>query len=167
VGLGLSLVELGAIWGMFPLAVAVFCIPMGIAADRYGVRLIVGIGVLVAAAGGALRGTSTGFAPLLAWMFLFGMGYATIRLPDGRHVVPHELGQASSGLLWVYAGLAITFGGPCLTCFGRMAKHAVRSGCSQPDYRNPLDRRHSGSHGCTEPLRRRGRSLLFDTSRQP
>ena len=67
-GLGLSLVELGAIWGMFPLAVAFFCIPMGMAADRYGVRLIVGIGVLVAAAGGALRGTSSGFAPLLASM---------------------------------------------------------------------------------------------------
>lgn len=46
-GLGLSLVELGAIWGMYPLAVAFFCIPMGMRADRYGVRLVVGTGVSI------------------------------------------------------------------------------------------------------------------------
>ena len=118
VGLGLSIVELGAIWGMFPLAVAFFCIPMGMAADRYGVRLIVGIGVLVAAAGGALRGTATGFAPLLAWMFLFGVGYSTIgpNLPKmvGMWFRSKELGLASGIILGSYglgAGLAITFGG--------------------------------------------------------
>lgn len=118
VGLGLSLVELGAIWGMFPLAVAFFCIPMGMAADRYGVRLIVGVGVLVAAAGGALRGAATGFAPLLAWMFLFGVGYSTIgpNLPKmvGMWFRSKELGLASGIILGSYglgAGLAIAFGG--------------------------------------------------------
>ncbi|HET7204662.1 MAG TPA: MFS transporter [Steroidobacteraceae bacterium] len=117
-GLGLSLVELGAIWGTFPLAVAFFCIPMGMGADRYGVRLIVGIGVLVAAAAGALRGTSTGFAPLLAWMFLFGVGYSTIgpNLPKmvGMWFRSSELGLANGIILGSYglgAGLAITFGG--------------------------------------------------------
>jgi MFS family permease len=121
-GLGLSLVELGAIWGTFPLAVAFFCIPMGMAADRYGVRLTVGIGILVAAAGGALRGTSTGFAPLLAWMFLFGAGYSTIgpNLPKlvGMWFRSKELGLASGIILGSYglgAGLAITFGGSYLS----------------------------------------------------
>jgi len=122
VGLGLSLVQLGAIWGIFPLAVAFFCIPMGMGADRYGVRWVVGVGILLAAAAGALRGTSTGFAPLLVWMFLFGIGYSTIgpNLPKmvGMWFRPKELGLANGIILGCYglgAGLAITFGGSFLS----------------------------------------------------
>lgn len=122
VGLGLSLVELGAIWGMFPLAVAFFCIPMGMMADRFGVRWVVGIGILAAAAAGVLRGTSTGFALLLVWMFLFGLGYSTIgpNLPKmvGMWFRPKELGLANGIILGCYglgAGLAITFGGTFLS----------------------------------------------------
>lgn len=118
VGLGLNLVELGTIWGIMPLAMAICCIPMGIAADRYGVRWLVGAGILLAAGAGALRGTSTGFTPLLIWMFLFGIGYSTIgpNLPKlvGMWFPSKELGLANGIILGSYglgAGLAVTFGG--------------------------------------------------------
>ncbi len=122
VGLGLSLMELGAIWGMMPLAMTFCCIPMGIAADRYGVRWIVGVGILLAAVAGALRGTSSGFTPLLVWMFVFGIGYSTIgpNLPKlvGMWFPPEELGLANGIILGSYglgAGLAITFGGSLIS----------------------------------------------------
>jgi cyanate permease len=122
VGLGLSLVQLGAIWGIFPLAVAFFCIPMGIGADRYGVRWIIGVGLLIAAAAGALRGTSDSFTTLLIWMFLFGIGYATFgpNLPKmvGIWFPAKELGLANGIILGSYglgAGLAITFGGSLIS----------------------------------------------------
>jgi MFS family permease len=121
-GLGLNLVELGTIWGIMPLAMAICCIPMGIAADRYGVRWIVGTGILLAAAAGALRGTSSGFTPLLIWMFLFGIGYSTIgpNLPKlvGMWFPSKELGLANGIILGSYglgAGLAITFGGSLIS----------------------------------------------------
>lgn len=118
VGLGLSLVELGAIWGMMPLASAICCIPMGIGGDRYGVRWVVGIGILLAAVAGTLRGTSEGFTQLLIWMFIFGIGYASIgpNLPKlvGMWFPAKELGLANGIVMGSYglgAGLAITFGG--------------------------------------------------------
>ena len=122
VGLGLSLVELGAIWGMMPLASAICCIPMGIGGDRYGVRWVVGIGILLAAVAGTLRGTSEGFTQLLVWMFIFGIGYASIgpNLPKlvGMWFPAKELGLANGIVMGSYglgAGLAITFGGSLIS----------------------------------------------------
>lgn len=122
VGLDLSLVELGAIWGMMPLANAICCIPMGIGADRYGVRWVVGMGILLAAAAGALRGTADGFSQLLIWMFVFGIGYSSIgpNLPKlvGMWFPPKELGLANGVVMGSYglgAGLAITFGGSLIS----------------------------------------------------
>jgi nitrate/nitrite transporter NarK len=122
VGLGLSLLQLGTIWGIFPLAVAIFSIPMGMAADRYGVRLIIGSGLLLTAIAGALRGTSTGFATLLIWMFLFGIGFSAIgsNLPKfiGTWFPPRELGMSNGIAFSLYslgAGLAMQFGGSVIS----------------------------------------------------
>ncbi|WP_319409433.1 MFS transporter [uncultured Desulfosarcina sp.] len=122
VGLGLSLVELGAIWGMMPLANAICCIPMGIGADRYGVRWVVGMGILLVAAAGAFRGTADSFNQLLIWMFVFGIGYSSIgpNLPKlVRMWFPSkELGLANGVVMGSYglgAGLAITFGGSLIS----------------------------------------------------
>ncbi len=121
-GLGLSLTELGAIWAMLPLASAFFCIPMGIFGDRYGVRVVVGLGVILAAIAGGFRGMSGGFSSLLIWMFLFGVGYSTIT-PNlskfvGMWFPSKELGMANGIALGSYglgAGLAIQFGGSLLS----------------------------------------------------
>ncbi len=122
VGLGLSIIQLGAIWGMLPLASAFFSIPMGMGADRYGVRWVVGLGIVLAAVAGTFRGMSGGFTSLLIWMFLFGIGYSTIgpNLPKlvGSWFPSKELGMANGIVLGSYglgAGLAITFGGSLLS----------------------------------------------------
>jgi nitrate/nitrite transporter NarK len=122
VGLGLSLKELGAIWGMLPLASAFFCIPMGIMADRYGVRWLIGLGIILAALAGACRGMSGGFTSLLVWMFLFGVGYSTIlpNLPKfmGTWFPPDKLGMSNGitlGGFGLGSGLAIQFGGSLLS----------------------------------------------------
>jgi len=122
VGLGLTLVQLGAIWAMLPLALGLFSIPMGIAADRYGVRLLIGLSAIIAGVFGACRGMSGGFVSLLTWMFLFGAGYAAIstNIPKfvGTWFKSKELGMANGIVLSAYslgAGLAIQFGGSFLS----------------------------------------------------
>jgi len=118
IGLGLTLVQLGAIWGMMPLAMALLAIPSGIAADRYGIRWIIGFGVLLTAVAGALRGMSGDFTSLLIWMFLFGVGYALLgtNIPKflGVWFKSKELGMANGIVFSCYAlggGFAIQFGG--------------------------------------------------------
>lgn len=122
VGLGLSLVELGAIWGIFSLAMAFFSIPMGIAGDRFGVRWVVGFGLILTAVGCALRATAGGFTSLLVWMFLFGVGNATLgpNVPKliGTWFPPKQLGVSNGIALGSYglgAGLAIQFGGSVIS----------------------------------------------------
>jgi len=122
VGLGLSLIQLGAIWGMFPLACALLGLAGGIGADRYGVRLVIGIGAILTAVAGACRGMSGGFPSLLFWMFLFGVGYSCIgpNIPKfvGTWFQSKELGVAN-GIVFSAVGLgggvAIQFGGSFLS----------------------------------------------------
>jgi len=122
VGLGLSLVELGAIWGILPLAAAFFCIPMGIAGDRFDLRWVIGAGLVLTAVAGALRGVVDDFTSLAAWMFLFGIGLSAIR-PNvskliGMWFPPEELGMSNGIALGSYglgAGLAIQFGGTLIS----------------------------------------------------
>jgi len=118
IGLGLSLVQLGAIWGIMPLALALFSIPGGMSSDRYGVRWVIGFGVFLMAVAGALRGTSGSFASLLVWMFLFGVGYSAIsaNVPKfvGTWFEPKDLGMANGIVFSCYGlgtGFAIQFGG--------------------------------------------------------
>ena len=122
IGLGLSLLQLGTIWGIFPLAIAIFSIPMGMAGDRYGVRPIIGGGLLLTAVAGALRGTSAGFATLLVWMFLFGIGFSAIATNlvkfIGTWFPPKELGMSNGIAVSLYslgAGLAMQFGGSVIS----------------------------------------------------
>ena len=118
IGLGLSLIQLGAIWGILPLALALLSIPGGIAADRYGVRWVIGLGVILAAVAGALRGMSGSFTFLLVWMFLYGVGYAAIgaNIPKfvGTWFESKELGMANGIVFSAYGiggALAMQLGG--------------------------------------------------------
>ena len=59
---GMSLKELLVVWGMIPLAVALFAIPGGLLGDRYGIRWSVGLGIVLAAGFSAFSAASLFFA---------------------------------------------------------------------------------------------------------
>jgi MFS family permease len=71
--LNLSLISIGTIWGMDPLAGIFVSIPGGLLADRFGVKRTLTLVCLLAAVFCALRGFSNSFSSMAATMFLFGM----------------------------------------------------------------------------------------------
>lgn len=110
IDLGLSLVQIGVIWGTTSLAGLVSVLTGGLLGDRFGVKKVVGIACFLAGGMGALRGLSIGFMSLAATTFL--LGFVSFVIPanatktagvwfSGRH-----LGFAN-GILGV--GMAIGF----------------------------------------------------------
>jgi MFS family permease len=71
--LGLSLVQIGTIWGMGNLAGIFVSVIGGIIGDRFSLKLILSISCILAGVTGALRGLSTDFATLAAAMFANGI----------------------------------------------------------------------------------------------
>ena len=71
--LGLSLVEMGVVWGTPPLAAIFIVLIGGLLADRYGAKRVMGIACLLAGLTGALRGFSGDFASLVLITFFFGL----------------------------------------------------------------------------------------------
>jgi predicted MFS family arabinose efflux permease len=71
--LGLSLVAIGTIWGMDPLAGIFIGLPGGLLADRFGVKRTVAVLCILAGVFGALRGVSVDFLTMATYMFLFGL----------------------------------------------------------------------------------------------
>jgi MFS family permease len=71
--LGLSLVAIGTIWGMDPLAGVFLGLPGGLLADKLGVKRTITVVCILAGVFGALRGFSTDFLTMSVYMFLFGL----------------------------------------------------------------------------------------------
>ena len=71
--LGLSMVAIGAVWGMDPLAGVFVGLPGGLLADRFGVKRTLTIACILAGVFGALRGFSIDFVTMASAMFLFGL----------------------------------------------------------------------------------------------
>jgi len=71
--LGLSMVAIGMIWGMDPLAGVFLGLPGGLLADRLGVKRTLTVVCILAGVFGALRGFSTDFLSMAVFMFLFGL----------------------------------------------------------------------------------------------
>jgi len=71
--LGLSMVAIGTIWGMDPLAGVFLGLPGGLLADRFGVKRMLTVVCILAGVFGALRGFSVDFLSMAAFMFLFGL----------------------------------------------------------------------------------------------
>jgi NNP family nitrate/nitrite transporter-like MFS transporter len=71
--LGLNLVQIGAVWGMAPLAGMLVVLIGGLLGDRFGVRRVLTVACLLAGGAGALRGVSDSFVTLAATLFLFGL----------------------------------------------------------------------------------------------
>ena len=71
--LGLSLVEVGVVWGIPPLAALFVVLLGGLLADRYGAKRTMSIACLLAGLAGAFRGLSGDFTSLILTSFLFGL----------------------------------------------------------------------------------------------
>jgi cyanate permease len=78
VDLGLSMMAIGMIWGMDPLAGVFVGLPGGLLADRFGVKRTLIVICTLCGVFGALRGLSNNFAGMAATMFLFGLAVAMV-----------------------------------------------------------------------------------------
>jgi NNP family nitrate/nitrite transporter-like MFS transporter len=76
--LELNLVQIGAIWGMVPLAGMFVVLIGGLLGDRFGTKRVLSAGCLLAGLAGALRGLSGNFVSLAATLFMFGLMSAVI-----------------------------------------------------------------------------------------
>jgi MFS family permease len=96
--LGLSDTEMGLVFSAFTLAYALFEVPSGWLADRFGARWMLTRIVLWWSAMTAATGAATGFASLVTIRWLFGMGEAGV-LPSlsrafSRWLPPQDRGRA-------------------------------------------------------------------------
>jgi sugar phosphate permease len=71
--LHLSMVAIGTIWGMDPLAGVFVGLPSGLLADRFGVKKTLIVVCILAGVFEALRGFSVNFFTMAVTMFLFGL----------------------------------------------------------------------------------------------
>jgi NNP family nitrate/nitrite transporter-like MFS transporter len=76
--LDLGLVQIGAVWGMIGIAGVFVALLGGVLGDRFGVRLVLGLGCVLVGVLGAARGLSVGFISLTVSMFAFGLIRAII-----------------------------------------------------------------------------------------
>jgi MFS family permease len=111
--LGLSLVQIGTIWGMVSLPNLVMSFASGLVGDRYGTRLTLTVACLLSGVTGALRGLSGGFTSLAVYMFLFGLSGVPIAFSThkaaGEWFSGRQLGLAN-GVLAMGMGIGITLG---------------------------------------------------------
>lgn len=86
--LGLSLVQIGTIWGIGPLAGTFTSLVGGMIIDRYGTKRTLSVACLLAGVVGALRGLSGDFTSLAVTAFFFGFLFVSIAL--GAHKIARE-----------------------------------------------------------------------------
>jgi predicted MFS family arabinose efflux permease len=97
--LRLDVATWGILWSAISLGVLVFSIPAGALADRFGVRRVVGLGILLAGASLLLRAAAVGFVSLFVAMLLFGFALGVVFADMGKVIGSwfplEELGTAS------------------------------------------------------------------------
>jgi MFS transporter, FSR family, fosmidomycin resistance protein len=74
---GLDYAALGVLRGVFVGAMASLQIPAGLASEKLGAALVLGLGTALAGLGYCLAGASSGFAMLLGALFIGGLGAST------------------------------------------------------------------------------------------
>ena len=95
---GLSLAQIGALLSAAWLGAVVSLLPWGLAADRYGERVVLALGLFGAAAFLAAAAEADGFPALFALLVLAGASGASVNSASGRAVMlwfaPSERGLA-------------------------------------------------------------------------
>jgi len=74
--LNVTFEQVGILIALVPLSLVVLCIPGGLFADHFGVRITVLMGGIIMGIFGLLRGFATDFTTLAVTMFLCGAGYS-------------------------------------------------------------------------------------------
>jgi ACS family glucarate transporter-like MFS transporter len=113
VELGIPDVTFGFIFGVFALGYALFQIPAGWCADRYGPRLFLALIVVLWSLFTGLTGLAAGSAMLIVIRFLFGGAEAGIYPTASRAIynwIPVQQRGAAQGLLFVGSRLGAAFG---------------------------------------------------------
>jgi len=106
--------QVGLIIALVPLSLVILCIPGGLFADRFGVRVTVLIGGLLMGVFGLLRGFATDFVTLAMTTFLSGAGYS-IAYPNMPKVTgtwfPRKDYAFASGVMFtgMEVGMALPF----------------------------------------------------------
>jgi MFS family permease len=108
--LGLSDVQMGSVFSAFTLAYALFEVPSGWLADRFGARVTLTRIVLWWSAMTAATGAATGFGSLIALRWLFGMGEAGV-LPSLTRAFGRWLPLRERGLAFGLTIMAAALGG--------------------------------------------------------
>jgi NNP family nitrate/nitrite transporter-like MFS transporter len=90
--LGLTLMQIGIVWGVLPLGGIVFVLIGGMLGDRFGAKNVIGVTCLLAGLTGAARGFSEDFFTLMMTMFLFGLTSSIMTA-----VVPKAIGTWFQG----------------------------------------------------------------------
>ncbi len=73
---GVSATAIGLVVGVFGMGRILFNLPAGFLAQRFGRKAVMGTGLVLAAIGAGLSGTSIGVPQLVGWRFLQGVGSA-------------------------------------------------------------------------------------------
>jgi MFS family permease len=117
--LNLSLVQIGAVWGMDPLAGVFVSLFSGLLVDRFGVKRTVTTIIFFTGVFGLLRGLTVDFMSLASVMFLFGLIVATTPTVLPKVVAlwfkDHQLGLANG--IFVTSG---SLGGMAASLTGAM-----------------------------------------------
>jgi MFS family permease len=108
--LGLSDVQMGLVFSAFTLAYALFEVPSGWLADRFGARLMLARIVIWWSAMTAATGAAAGFVSLVALRWLFGMGEAGV-LPSISRAFGRWLPARARGNAFGLTIMAAALGG--------------------------------------------------------
>jgi len=111
--LGLSLVQIGTIWGIVSLSGIFVSLPAGLLGDKFSVKYIIGASCLLAGIAGGIRGLSGSFVVLLVTMFLYGILRAMIPINTTKTVGLWFKGQnlgLANGVISMGMGLGLMLG---------------------------------------------------------
>ena len=120
--LGLSMVQLGTIWGLDPFAGIFVSLFAGLIVDRFGIKVTLAIVCFMSGIMGALRGVSADFITMAVIMFIFGIFVAMIPTVTQKAVAVWFPGKR-----FVLATSIMNVGGSVGSMFGTMVSATVLS----------------------------------------
>jgi predicted MFS family arabinose efflux permease len=112
---GMSFTQLGLFTGLYGLLAMLLSVPAGIAANRYGVKQILSLGLLGVAVGSVLLGEAGSFASALTFrgVTIFGYRFAFVSvLVAVALTAPASLRGRTMGILGATSALASVIGAP-------------------------------------------------------